>query len=158
MQETKTCPYCGEEILASAKKCKHCGEWLEQDPSHSPEEQTDEMPMHAHVRKGIVNAQFNEENSGILSGEIVIIAIIVGVVQQSWWWFGGSLVGLLLLLAIPYVGSLLCIILSLAWGVIGYVIGINFISDNAAWVMGILATLAGLGIHFSGREWFKDLN
>ena len=29
MDETKTCPYCGEEILATAKKCKHCGEWLD---------------------------------------------------------------------------------------------------------------------------------
>ena len=28
-QETKNCPYCGEEILAVAKKCKHCGEWLD---------------------------------------------------------------------------------------------------------------------------------
>lgn len=27
--ETKICPYCGEEILAAAKKCKHCGEWLD---------------------------------------------------------------------------------------------------------------------------------
>ena len=27
-QQTKNCPYCGEEIMAIAKKCKHCGEWL----------------------------------------------------------------------------------------------------------------------------------
>ncbi len=33
MEETKICPYCGEEILAVAKKCKHCGEWLKEDVS-----------------------------------------------------------------------------------------------------------------------------
>jgi len=27
--EQKECPYCGELILARAKKCKHCGEILE---------------------------------------------------------------------------------------------------------------------------------
>jgi len=30
MSETKRCPYCNEEINAQAKKCKHCGEWLEE--------------------------------------------------------------------------------------------------------------------------------
>lgn len=31
MNATKRCPYCGEEILAVAKKCKHCGEWLDEN-------------------------------------------------------------------------------------------------------------------------------
>lgn len=28
--ETKHCPYCSEYILASAQKCKHCGEFLDE--------------------------------------------------------------------------------------------------------------------------------
>lgn len=37
--ETKKCPYCGEEILAVAKKCKHCGEWLEKEDSEDAHSQ-----------------------------------------------------------------------------------------------------------------------
>lgn len=33
--DRKICPYCGEEIAASAKKCRFCGEWLENPPQPS---------------------------------------------------------------------------------------------------------------------------
>ena len=36
MNETKTCPYCGEEIMAGARKCKHCGEWLDDVITNAP--------------------------------------------------------------------------------------------------------------------------
>ena len=29
--ESKNCPFCGKEILSTAKKCKHCKKWLEED-------------------------------------------------------------------------------------------------------------------------------
>lgn len=39
-QETKKCPYCGEEIMATAKKCKHCGEWFETQVDSSNEQES----------------------------------------------------------------------------------------------------------------------
>ena len=35
MSDTKTCPYCAEEVRAEAVKCKHCGSYLG-GPRRSP--------------------------------------------------------------------------------------------------------------------------
>ena len=34
-EATKNCPYCHGEVLQAARKCKHCGEWLEDPPKTS---------------------------------------------------------------------------------------------------------------------------
>jgi hypothetical protein len=34
--ETKNCPFCAEEILLAAKKCKHCGEFLDESLKKEP--------------------------------------------------------------------------------------------------------------------------
>lgn len=37
MEKTKRCPLCGEEILAVAIKCKHCGSILKREPDKTGE-------------------------------------------------------------------------------------------------------------------------
>lgn len=43
MNKTKNCPFCGEEIMADARKCKHCGEWLEEDPIQEQTQEAEKM-------------------------------------------------------------------------------------------------------------------
>jgi hypothetical protein len=47
-QDIKKCPYCSEEIAISAKKCKHCGEWLEakigKSEDHSKKQKESKTP------------------------------------------------------------------------------------------------------------------
>lgn len=45
MEETKKCPYCGEEIKAIAKKCRFCGQWLEGEETQPATEQPAATPV-----------------------------------------------------------------------------------------------------------------
>ena len=66
--ETIACPFCGEEILNVAKKCKHCGAWLNNNeqginPSHDNKNYSNE-------KISII---------GIIFGILTIILIIIGI-------------------------------------------------------------------------------
>ncbi len=49
-EETKRCPYCGEEILAIAKKCKHCGEWIKEEDEIQTVEKQPESPQIVYIQ------------------------------------------------------------------------------------------------------------
>lgn len=44
MSEIKNCPFCGEEINVSATKCKHCGEWLDEQNHQETNLEKSELP------------------------------------------------------------------------------------------------------------------
>lgn len=73
-RKTIKCPFCAEEILAEAKKCKHCGEWLKSS-SLVPD---DASAVARAVAKGIKKKEFDESNAGCLGVVALFTAIVVG--------------------------------------------------------------------------------
>jgi len=155
----KECPYCGEEILATAKKCKHCGEWLDEeiDDEEIDEDDDDESVSARDTMRGAIEeANWNEENSAALPVQAGIIAIIMGFVCKSWWAGLGTFFGMIILILLPRIGVAVCVILSILYGYVGYVIGAYFFSTSAGWVIAIVVGLSTLAMNLSSRKWFKD--
>jgi hypothetical protein len=90
MSETKACPYCGEQILAVAMKCKHCGSMLGGQPSAAVSAVTNQFKMRpgfvvaAVVILGIFGAAwgYNWTQTGSMSGNGFTDADIANVTQS----------------------------------------------------------------------------
>ncbi|MCW5876548.1 MAG: hypothetical protein KIS85_06660 [Anaerolineales bacterium] len=67
----RQCPYCGEEILAAAIKCKHCGEFL--NDTHETQSAVTPEPKVV-VKEGIF---LQSLNFGCIV--VIIFAVIIAI-------------------------------------------------------------------------------
>jgi hypothetical protein len=75
MERTKKrCPYCGEEIMAVAKKCKHCNSWLEEHAQ--PLRTSNEIQKRPSTS---TNTPWKINRTHIIIGAVAILAIIGGI-------------------------------------------------------------------------------
>lgn len=71
MEDTKKCPYCGQEIKAIAKKCRYCGKWLTEQT-----EARNQQPTYPRSDYSLITK--NEDKKKWKS--YILIAIIVFVI------------------------------------------------------------------------------
>ncbi len=109
------------------------------------------------VRRGITQAMYNQEQATTFYTEVFILSIVAGVFLQSWFVFLGASMFLFLGIHVPILGTIIIWGLSLGWGIGGFALGSIF-NDDAAIVLGILAFIAGLGTHYSAKEYAADLS
>ena len=77
--DRKNCPYCGEEIAASAKKCRFCGEWLEIEEAVLMPETTDAAQIQEYASPAADIAV-----NGYTEGPLPATINVNGVAQQQY--------------------------------------------------------------------------
>ncbi len=73
-QQNKKCPFCAEDILSDAVKCKHCGEWLNKQTVDSSTEQ----------KKQEKQEQFSKV---VPTGKFIFLSVITFGIYELVWFY-----------------------------------------------------------------------
>ena len=99
---TTRCPYCSEEIQATAKKCKHCGEWLNAPPARTvnvPEGMFQQGSTDARaVAKGI-----KQERAASFQAGCAMVLIVFVLFPLLWLYTGLIISGIITFVAVLFV-------------------------------------------------------
>lgn len=115
------------------------------------------------ISSGVFRYQYQQTAINILSFEFLAIAAISGFLMQS---FGGGLLvllGLFIMLFIPYLRMILVIAISIVYVVIAFGIAFAFSSGNGIDLssldlvgIGLVAFLFSMGIHMFALDFARD--
>ena len=139
----------------------------------------------SNVRKGIIQAKFNEDTSTILMVEIGIVCIILGLYFKSWWVLGGCFLAFSIGIHLRFVPIIIAFLFSIIWAFLSAcIVNVFYITpDNESrlnpshwniwemllWIINVFtftsATVVislfvffgALGIHLSAIEFYRDL-
>ena len=81
--ETKKCIYCGKDILIVAKKCKHCGKWLdEKSTSYTPQSKSQNQSYYGEssASKPIFTPAQPVEKQSASGKTKFLLGIMIGVI------------------------------------------------------------------------------
>jgi TM2 domain-containing membrane protein YozV len=110
--DTKDCPYCGEQILAVARKCKHCSEFL--DETIRPQQQIEATTtVHLHQHPQVNKDSWSPGVAAVLS--LVIPGagqMYKGQIGSGFVWLVGVTLGYLLMIAPGLILHILCVVMA----------------------------------------------